>query len=266
MMMLQARPVGDGAGLLLLPLAHLFHTFLIIMAAMTLLAGQAAATPLPSPQQPAGAGSAMGDELSRPIINGAGPVKAADNTVVPQPGGNPALQTDLPPAKIDEDTGQVFINGPATDKPALPALPIRATIFRGVPGPKACRGGAMTALDFGAGTALQHTDERCYDLPDTAGCGNFVANKADGCEARLFAERGCRMFVNLAVYQPDDRAVGGLWRSMAVRCGVPEPDPATLGAPPLAGMWSKKTSPAKGGRKKRSAAATSESRAAASGL
>ncbi|KLU85481.1 hypothetical protein MAPG_04504 [Magnaporthiopsis poae ATCC 64411] len=72
------------------------------------------------------------------------------------------------------------------------------------------------------------------------------------------------MFVNLAVYQPDDRAVGGRWRSMAVRCGVPEPDPATLGAPPLAGMWSKKTSPGKGSKKR--SAATSESRTAAKGL
>ncbi|KAL8377175.1 hypothetical protein RB595_008042 [Gaeumannomyces hyphopodioides] len=257
-MMLQARPLGDEAGFL--PLAALlFH---ILLAAMALLAGQATANPLPSPQQPSpqqpspqqqpagidstgGGGGAMGDELTRPTING--PI-SSDNQVVPQPGGNPVL-TDVPPAKIDEDTGQVSINRPP-DRPAQPALPIRATIFRGVPGPKACRGGAMTTLDFGAGAgaALRHTEEVCYDLPDTAGCGNFVANKADGCEARLFAERGCRMFVNLAVYQPEDRAVGGRWRSMAVRCGVPEPDPATLGAPPLAGMWSKKTSP-KGGRR-----------------
>ncbi|KAL8289459.1 hypothetical protein RB597_001184 [Gaeumannomyces tritici] len=255
--MLQARPLGNGAGSL--PLAALlFHVLLV--AAVALLAGQAAANPLPSPQQPSlqqqpgGIDSTpidrvMGDELSRPTING--PV-SADNQVVPQPGGNPPL-TNVPPAKIDEDTGQVSINRPASDDgPAKPTLPIRATIFRGVPGPKACRGGAMTTLDFGVGggggAALLHTQEVCYDLPDTAGCGNFLANKADGCEARLFAERGCRMFVNLAVYQPEDRAVGGRWRSMAVRCGVPEPDPATLGAPPLAGMWSKKTSP-KGGKR-----------------
>lgn len=131
-MRLQARLLGDGAGFLP-PAALLFH---VLVVAMALLAGQATANPLPSPQQPAGIDStgidgAMGDELTRPTING--PV-STDNQVVPQPGGNPTL-TDIPPAKIDEDTGQVSINRPPDDGPARPAVPIRATIFRGVPDP-----------------------------------------------------------------------------------------------------------------------------------
>lgn len=70
-------------------------------------------------------------------------------------------------------------------------------------------------------------------MPSPAGCGNFVANKEDGCEARLYAEPGCVGYLNTAVFIAEDRAVGGVWRSMVVQCGIPAPDPATLGEPPL---------------------------------
>jgi hypothetical protein len=63
-----------------------------------------------------------------------------------------------------------------------------------------------------------------------------VASKEAGCEARLFSEPGCRMYLNTAVFIPEERAVGGQWRSVGVRCGVPAPDPESLGPPPLAGL------------------------------
>ncbi|KAK3906081.1 hypothetical protein C8A05DRAFT_41076 [Staphylotrichum tortipilum] len=154
---------------------------------------------------------------------------------------HPSLALEDLPAGVDitEDTpGQVTINGDPTGNNTLgPSLPISATIFSGVPGPSACRGTVIFQLNppqpaAGAGP----TGEDCYDLPRAAGCGNFLASKEAGCEARLFAERGCRMYVNTAVFIPEERAVGGVWRSVGVRCGVPAPDPESLGPPPLAGL------------------------------
>ncbi|KAK0615720.1 hypothetical protein B0T17DRAFT_538971 [Bombardia bombarda] len=86
-------------------------------------------------------------------------------------------------------------------------------------------------------------------MPAPAGCGNFVANKQDGCEARLFAEPNCRLYMNTAVFIPEDRAVGGLWRSMSLRCGVPAPDPAALGSPPLGELMKNAKKRPKGGRR-----------------
>lgn len=65
-------------------------------------------------------------------------------------------------------------------------------------------------------------------------CGTFIAppmpGEADGsskgCEAMLFAERGCKMYVNTVVFRPAGEAkpVGGWWRSLRVRCGVEVPE------------------------------------------
>lgn len=154
-----------------------------------------------------------------------------------------AQQAQLPPGTtLDEDSGHRAINDPGDDDaaPADPDLPIRATIYSGVPGPKHCRGAPVAVLDLPRPVDL-HTAELCYDVDGgarstSAGCGVFVANKVDGCEARLFAEPGCRTYVNTAVFQAEMRPVGGSWRSMAVRCGVVPPDPDSLGVPPLSGM------------------------------
>lgn len=150
------------------------------------------------------------------------------------------------PAGVDitEDTpGQVTINGDPTGNTTLgPSLPISATIFSGVPGPSTCRGSVIFRLTppqpvlDAAGVAATTTEEECYNLPRVAGCGNFLASKEAGCQARLFSERGCKMYVNTAVFIPEERAVGGVWRSVGVRCGVPAPDPESLGPPPLAGL------------------------------
>ncbi|KAK3316621.1 hypothetical protein B0H66DRAFT_299806 [Apodospora peruviana] len=155
----------------------------------------------------------------------------------------PLLATAVPQfppgAEIQEDTGQVSINGDPTGGgdtgTTTPNLPIKATIFSSSPGPKSCRGHVMLVLDIPPPPQdrVTTTAAQCYNMPAPASCGNFVANKEDGCEVRLFAEENCRLFMNTAVFIPEERAVGGLWRSLSVRCGIPPPDPATLGAPPL---------------------------------
>ena len=153
-----------------------------------------------------------------------------------------AESTPLPQGQIQEDTGQVSINESPSNNDTETNLPIVATIFGGVPGPKKCRGSPMAAINLPPPQGLGLTTQaHCYNLPGVAGCGNFVANKADGCEARLFAEPACRSYVNTVVFIPEDRAVGGSWRSISVQCGVPAPDPDSLGAPPLADMIMKQT-------------------------
>ena len=148
---------------------------------------------------------------------------------------------------MQEDTGQVTISPSPDTNTTNTGLPITATVFKGVPGPNSCRGRVMTTLNIppppaGAG----RTGARCYNLPEPAGCGNFVANKDDGCEARLFGEPNCSVFVNTAVFVPEDRDVGGIWRSFSVECGIPTPDPDSLGAPPLQGLLANaKTAPTK---------------------
>lgn len=169
-------------------------------------------------------------------------------------------------AQVQEDTGQVTINGDPSgieNSPSVPNLPITATIFSGVPGPKSCRGHVVFDLlippppsMIGNDTSITTTttddnDEnnsdddnsaipKCYNLPSVAGCGNFVANKADGCEVRLFAEPYCRLYMNTAVFVPEQRSVGGNWRSVEVRCGVTPPDPKSLGRPPLQELMTQK--------------------------
>ncbi|KAL2144016.1 hypothetical protein VTI28DRAFT_9698 [Corynascus sepedonium] len=151
----------------------------------------------------------------------------------------PGLAVENLPAGVDitEDTpGQVTINGDPTGNTTLGTdIPVVATLFSGDPGPSACRGHVL--LRFTPPRTTTTTTEECHELPSGgAGCAVFTASKEAGCEARLFAEPGCRMYVNTAVFVPEERAVGGRWRSIGVRCGVPAPDPASLGPPPLVGL------------------------------
>lgn len=148
-----------------------------------------------------------------------------------------ALPQLLDRASVQEDTGQVSINERPDAQSAVTSLPITVTIFSGSPGPKTCRGNLVTTLTLPQPDGLGlRTGAQCYNLPSVAGCGNFRANKNDGCEARLFAEPACVSYVNTAVFMPENRAVGGMWRSFSVECGIPAPDPASLGTPPLQGM------------------------------
>ncbi|KAK1782373.1 hypothetical protein QBC45DRAFT_439284 [Copromyces sp. CBS 386.78] len=171
-------------------------------------------------------------------------------------------------ADLEEDNGQVRINPSSTaNQPANGGsihLPIRATIFSGVPGPSHCRGHAVLLLDLPQpplnpdnNTPIT-TAPQCYNIPGdnpaaTAGCGAFQANKSDGCEAHLFAEPNCVGYLNTVVFIPEERAVGGVWRSVEVRCGVAASDPDTLGAPPLAGVMGQAriTENKKAGRRRR---------------
>ncbi|CCC09740.1 hypothetical protein SMACR_03296 [Sordaria macrospora] len=166
---------------------------------------------------------------------------------------------------LQEDTGQVKINPSSTSTANDDGinLPIRATIFSGVPGPSHCRGHVLLLLLVNLPqpappplnpdnnntpvTITPSTSPQCYNIPGgdspaatataSAGCGIFQANKSAGCEARVFAEPNCIGYLNTVVFIPEERAVGGVWKSVEVRCGVPAPsDPETLGKPPLAGM------------------------------
>ncbi|KAM7201586.1 hypothetical protein V8F20_004814 [Naviculisporaceae sp. PSN 640] len=178
-------------------------------------------------------------------------------TAIPTPNPYPQLPVG---AQIQEDTGQVTINGDPSgieNSPSIPNLPITATIFSGVPGPRSCRGHIIFDLSIPPPSLPNTSDARsysynperneknsripkCYNLPSPAGCGNFVANKEDGCEIRLFAEPYCRLYMNTAVFVPERRSVGGNWRSVEVRCGVQPPDSESLGRPPLQDFMTQK--------------------------
>lgn len=145
---------------------------------------------------------------------------------------------------------QLSINPPTSDSPPQDNgnRTITATLFSGGPGPHACRGHETAVISLPPlpdGLEAVETRPRCYNLPSPSLCGTFVAPKEDGCEGRLFGEPNCIGFVNTAVFMPlpeleggeegGRRAkkpvqanVGGYWRSVEIRCGVPPPDPAAL--------------------------------------
>lgn len=58
-----------------------------------------------------------------------------------------------------------------------------------------------------------------------------MANKDDGCQARLFNEPNCQMFANLAVFLDEYRPVGGVFRSIEVTCGIESVEPPPLNLP-----------------------------------
>ncbi|GAP88245.1 putative sulfate permease ii [Rosellinia necatrix] len=132
-------------------------------------------------------------------------------------------------------TEQVAIN--RTDaNPSYPAdeetVAISAVLFDGSPGPKDCRGNVILNVGL-AKPGAQHSTPTCYNAPGVAQCGHFVANKVDGCEARVFNEPGCRTFANIAVFIPERRAFGGYVRSIEIRCGVVSVTPPPLNLPGL---------------------------------
>lgn len=121
--------------------------------------------------------------------------------------------------------------------PPTAQIPILALSYSGAGGPKHCRGSLLQKMAF-ARPAAQWKDGSCINLPGEARCGVFYSEKGDNCEAQLFNEVDCynttTTYVNTVVFMPEERAVGALWRSMFVRCGVDVPeakmlDPAILG-------------------------------------
>ncbi|KAI0184942.1 hypothetical protein EV127DRAFT_220557 [Xylaria flabelliformis] len=121
-------------------------------------------------------------------------------------------------------------NPPTEQQP----VPISAILFDGSPGPKDCRGNAILTVQL-TKPGAQHSTPTCYNVPGggVAQCANFLANKDDGCQARIFSEPDCRTFANLAVFIPEARAFGGYIRSLEVTCGVVSEAPPPLNLPGL---------------------------------
>lgn len=152
----------------------------------------------------------------------------AKPTAATQPPKQPA---DKP--AIQEDGGKVSISA-STPKEQEPLVAIRATFFSSVEGPKACRGHPIAVIDLPKPQG-QLGAQQCFNFARlaTSDCGVFVANKVDGCVAQVFSETNCQSYTNTVAFVPEQRPVGGHWRSVMVQCGVPEPDPETLGKPPF---------------------------------
>lgn len=132
-------------------------------------------------------------------------------------------QQTAPQGNIQEDDGQVSIQRPDTD-PMRAAVPLVAMSFTGDPGPKACRGSLMSALNLPRPVSPA-VNNSCYDLSTLARCGVFIGVETDICEARLYAARGCGeklkgSYMNTVAFMPEYRAVGGNYRSMLIRCGM----------------------------------------------
>ena len=141
--------------------------------------------------------------------------------------------------KVEEETPSSEADGDATgsEDSAVdeeePPVPISVTLFSGAPGPKECRGRPVLNVNLSK-PGSRHSTPTCYNVAGTiAQCGNLVANKDDGCEARLFSEPDCLTFVNVAVFVPEQRALGGYMRSIEIRCGVTGAMPAPLNLPGL---------------------------------
>ena len=141
--------------------------------------------------------------------------------------------------KLEQDSGQVNIQQASKDPDSV-ELPILVDSFTGNSGSKRCRGHIMSSLTLPKPASL-HTETTCYNLPRTARCARFIANKADGCEARLYNMDDCpespETFVNTIVFWPEDKPVGGQWKSFSVRCGVKPPDVHQLSAESILKMF-----------------------------
>lgn len=144
------------------------------------------------------------------------------------------------PSAVEEGSLQAGSTAVPVAKPTTPPaaqVPILALSYSGAGGPKHCRGSLLQKMAF-ARPAAQWKNGSCINLPKEARCGVFYSEKGDNCEAQLFNEMDCynttSTYVNTVVFMPEERAVGALWRSMFVRCGIDVPetkmlDPAILG-------------------------------------
>ncbi|KAF2250386.1 hypothetical protein BU26DRAFT_424670 [Trematosphaeria pertusa] len=132
--------------------------------------------------------------------------------------------------------------GPTPRPPPSPQFPILALSYAGDGGPKHCRGELVQKLSLPP-PASSWKSGTCVDLPADARCGVFFAGKDDNCEAQLFNMAGCynttETYVNTVVFMPEERAVGAIWRSMYVRCGVDAPAPALIDPAVLGGLLKK---------------------------
>jgi hypothetical protein len=161
-------------------------------------------------------------------------------TEVQGAGNNGNVTLDVPGADVvaEDKKGQASLQGkPAQEEgPPEPTIPIKAVFYSGSEGPKSCRGHVLAVINLPKPSVLGVPGpSQCYNFPGEqySGCANFMANKVDGCAAKVFGDTNCRTYMNTAAFMAEDRAVGGRWRSVEVQCGIPEPDPSTLGKPPM---------------------------------
>ncbi|KAJ8117945.1 hypothetical protein OPT61_g974 [Boeremia exigua] len=177
------------------------------------------------------------------VLNGTTVAPAAYTSTMTQIDEGMIGDVETPaPTSSTADEGYIEPD-PSTLPDAQPTLqpiaqvPILALSYAGSGGPKHCRGSLLQKMAF-ARPAAQWKDGSCINLPSEARCGVFYSEKGDNCEAQLFNEADCynttMTYVNTVVFMPEERAVGALWRSMFVRCGVDVPeakmlDPAILG-------------------------------------
>lgn len=140
--------------------------------------------------------------------------------------GENAMIQSVRPQKAAPTIAPAAIASPS----AGPVIPISAMIFKSSPGPKVCRGSVMLDINI---PKPPPTAPACYNTPEVASCAVFAANMEDGCQARIFAEPNCFSFVNLAVFTPEKRPVGGSFRSVEITCGVVSVQPAPLNLPGL---------------------------------
>ncbi|KAK7992822.1 hypothetical protein PG996_012153 [Apiospora saccharicola] len=205
-------------------------------------------------------------------VNVAGAAHAVAQTTAPvmvagavheddaQKGNNAMIESVLPAANASSlhAANATFIPGSEvvpTGQPAPGAkpqppkkapIPITALLYAGSPGPKQCRGSPMMKIPMERPVS-NTTAPQCYNIPRLpANCGTFMAEKEDGCEARVFADWNCEEFENLVVFMPELRTVGGIIRSVEIRCGVVavEPAPLNMGALGAAQPKPKKPKPA----------------------
>ncbi|KAI0115992.1 hypothetical protein F4776DRAFT_316650 [Hypoxylon sp. NC0597] len=153
---------------------------------------------------------------------------------VPQISGIPQVDVN-PPNGTTIPTGIPSPNNTTTGgqtQPTEPVVAISALLFSGPPGPKDCRGTLMMNVRLPK-PGSQHSTPKCYNVPGVAQCATFIANMDDGCQARLFNEPNCLTFANLAVFTPEQKAVGGLLRSIEITCGIQSVTPPPLNLPGL---------------------------------
>jgi hypothetical protein len=132
---------------------------------------------------------------------------------------------------------------PAPRPPQGPRIPVVALSYSGSGGPKHCRGELLQQQVFPP-PLQQWKKGSCINLPSEARCGVFFSSKGDNCEAQLFNMPDCynttTTYVNTVVFMPEERAVGALWSSMWVKCGVEVPEAKMLDPSILGGALKKK--------------------------
>ena len=185
-------------------------------------------------------------QTSRPyatLATGDGDHKATSNT---RPDASWSAEGVIGPVKTATPTPSP-VHLPRPPKP--PTIPVVALSYSGSGGPKHCRGGLLQQQIF-APPLRQWKKGTCVNLPSEARCGVFFSSKGDNCEAQLFNMPNChnttKTYVNTVVFMPEERAVGALWSSMFVKCGVEVPEAKMLDPSILGGALRKKPKPGGG--------------------